>query len=398
MIVHRDATVPQACASVWYRVGSSDEAPDRSGFAHLFEHVFKNSAHMPVHHYELLRKVGASDANASTSTDRTAYHEVVPANELDLALWLESDRMGYWLPVMTAERLRAQQEVVVNEKRQRYDNVPYGAERFAIAAGLYAEGHPHRYLGIGKTEHIVAATLADAQAFYRTWYVPANATLVIAGDVDAGDVFARVERFFGSFPASQRPARQEASAHGSAPVCTTVEDRFAALRRIHRAWLGPRAFAADEPELDLAASAWTAVGTGPLWRTLVYETQLAQRVSAWTVNSRLGGEIHVAVDLQTGADPARVRAILDAELAVPLDRAALVRQVTRREAATIWSLTGLVRRAQMLHRYALYTDEADGLAADLARYRTVTPESTAAAVSRWVRADGMVEVETLARS
>jgi predicted Zn-dependent peptidase len=184
----------------------------------------------------------------------------------------------------------------------------------------------------------------------------------------------------------------------TAPVCTTVEDRFAALRRIHRAWLGPRAFAADEPELDLAASAWTAVGTGPLWRALVYETQLAQRVSAWTVNSRLGGEIHVAVDLQTGADPARVRAILDAELAVPLDRAALARQVTRREAGTIWSLTGLVRRAQMLHRYALYTDEADGLAADLARYRVVTAESTAAAVSHWVRADGMVEVETLARS
>jgi predicted Zn-dependent peptidase len=306
--------------------------------------------------------------------------------------------MGYWLPAMTAERLRAQQEVVVNEKRQRYENVPYGAERFAIAAGLYPEGHPHRYLGIGQTEHILAATLAEVQAFYRTWYVPANATLVVAGDVEIEDAFARVERFFGSFPASARPARQDAHAEVTAPVSVAVPDQFAALRRIHRAWLGPRVFAAGEPELDLATAAWTAVGTGPLWRALVYETQLAQRVSAWTVNSRLGGEIHVAVDLQTGADAARVRAILDAELAVPLDRAALDRQVTRREAATIWALTGLVRRAQMLHRYALYTDDADGLAADLARYRTVTPESTNAAVARWVRPEAMVEVETLARA
>jgi predicted Zn-dependent peptidase len=397
VIIHRDASSPQVCASVWYRVGSSDERADLTGFAHLFEHVFKNSLHVPQHHYEILRRAGSSDANASTGADRTAYHEVVPSHELELALWLESDRMGYFAPGMTAERLAQQQQVVVAERRQRYENVPYGAERFALAEGLYPVGHPHRYLTIGLTEHIEGATLDDVLAFYRTWYVPANATLVIAGDVEPG-VLARIERYFGSFPVSQRPARAPAHANVTAPISTTVTDRFAALTRIHRAWLGPAAFAADEPELDLATAAWTAAGTGALWRRLVYETQLAQRVSAWTSNTRLGGEIHVSVDLRTGADPAQVRAILDEEVARPCDPNGLARAATRREAASIWGLTGLARRAQLLQRYALYTGDPDGLAADLARYRAVTVESANAAVARWVRPEACIEVETLPES
>jgi zinc protease len=393
VVIHRDPSSPQVCASVWYRVGSSDERADLTGFAHLFEHVFKNSLHVPAHHYEILRKAGSSDANASTGADRTAYHEVVPSHQLELALWLESDRMGYFAPGMTAERLAQQQQVVVAERRQRYENVPYGAERFVIAAGLYPEGHPHRYLTIGLTEHIEGATLDDVLAFYRTWYVPANATLVIAGDVD-DRVLAAIDRFFGSFPRSQRPGRPQASAHVTAPVVATCTDRFAALTRIHRAWLGPPAFAADEPELDLATAAWTATGTGALWRRLVYETQLAQRVSAWTQNTRLGGELHVSVDLRSGADPAAVRAILDEEVARPCDPEGLARAATRREAGAIWGLTGLARRAQMLQRYALYTSDPDGLAADLARYRQVTAASATAAVARWARPEGMVEVET----
>lgn len=393
VIVHRDVASPQVCASIWYRVGSSDERPELTGFAHLFEHVFKNSLHVPQHHYEILRKAGSTDANASTGTDRTAYHEVVPSHELDLALWLESDRMGYFAPGMTAERLAQQQQVVVAERRQRYENVPYGAERFALAESLYPEGHPHRYLTIGKTAHIEAATLDDVLAFYRTWYVPANATFVIAGDVDAR-LLDRIDHYFGSFPASQRPTRPLASANVTAPVTTTVTDQFATLTRIHRAWLGPAAFAADEPELDLVTSAWTATGTGALWRRLVYETQLAQRVSAWTVNSRLGGEIHISVDLRTGADPAAVRAILDEEVSRPPAPDGLERAATRREAAAIWGLTGLARRAQLLQRYALYMPDPDGMAGELAAYRAVTPTSASAAVARWARPDAMVEVVT----
>jgi zinc protease len=399
VIVHRDTDVPQVAVSVWYRVGSSDERPDLTGFAHLFEHLFKNSVHIPAHHYELLRRAGASDANASTSTDRTAYHEVVPSNELALALWLESDRMGYFWPGFTGERLTVQQSVVRAERRQRYEDVPYGPERFAIARGLYPEGHPHRHLTIGLHDHIQAATPGDVEAFYRTWYVPANATLVIAGDVELAEVFAQVERYFGTFPVSQPPTRRAPIAVTlAAPVREEVTDRFAALVRIHRAWHGPAAFAADEAELDVLSSAWCAVGTGALWRRLVYETQLAQRVSAWLQTSRLGGELHVSVDLRTGADPAAVRAILDEECARGIDQAAVDRAVTRREAASIWSLTSLARRASLLQRYALYTPSPDGLASDLTRYRAITTDSITAALSRWLSPQRMVEVTTFPAS
>jgi predicted Zn-dependent peptidase len=249
---------------------------------------------------------------------------------------------------------------------------------------------------IGLHDHIQAATFEDVVDFYRTWYVPANATLVIAGDIDPDEVNAAVDQFFGSFPRSERPHRPLYPIPTIAgPICTRVEDTYAALPRIHRAWHGPLAFDPDEPELDILTGAWCAVGTGALWRRLVYETQLAQRVSTWTTNGRLGGEVHVAVDLKSGGDPDVVRKILDEECAKGVDAGAIARQVTRREAAAIWSLSGLSRRTNMIQRYMLYTNEPDGLAADLARYRSVTPASIEAAMGRWLGASRMIEVETV---
>jgi zinc protease len=274
--------------------------------------------------------------------------------------------------------------------------VPYGPERFALAEAMYPEGHPERHLTIGLHDHIQAATEQDVLEFYRTWYVPANAQLVIAGDFDLAEANALVDQYFGSFPPSTRPARQQPPIPTvTSAIRHTVSDRFAALGRVHRAWHGPIAFAADEPELDILTGAWCAVGTGALWRRLVYETQLAQRVSTYTSNGRLGGEVHVVVDLKSGSDPDAVRAILDDECARGVDAEAIARQVTRREASAIWSLSGLARRANLLQRYALYTDNPDGLAPDLARYRTVTPTSITGVMSRWLARSAMVEIETV---
>ncbi|MDX2088475.1 MAG: pitrilysin family protein [Kofleriaceae bacterium] len=399
VIVHEDHAIPQTCVSVWYRVGSSDERPGRTGFAHLFEHLFKSPPERlgGYHHYDVLKRAGATDANASTSADRTAYHEVVPAHQLALALWLESERMGYFARSFEERRLTAQQAVVRAERRQRYENVAYGAERFALGLALYPEGHPLRHGTIGRHDDIQAATVDDVLAFYRTWYVPANATLVIAGDV-LPEVDALVDRYFGSFPASIRPYRAPIEAPPPTPVVERIDDGFAALTRVHRAWLGPRALAADEPELDVLTQAWCAVGTGALWRRLVYETQLAQRVSAWTINGRLGGEVHVAVDLRTGSDAAAVRAILDEECARGLDPRAIERAVTRREASAIWSLSGLARRAQLLQRGMLYSDVPDTVAVELGRYRVVTPASIDRAITTWLAPTRMVDVETVPRA
>ncbi|MBA3819123.1 MAG: insulinase family protein [Deltaproteobacteria bacterium] len=396
VIVHPDASVPQVAVSVWYRVGSSDERPDRTGFAHLFEHLFKSSPERlgGHHHYDVLRRAGSTEANASTSPDRTAYHEVMPAHQLPLALWIESERMGYFAPDFDVERLVTQQAVVRAERRQRYEDVPYGLERFAIAQALYPEGHPLRHLTIGRHDDIQAATFDDVLAFYRTWYVPANATLVIAGDVPS-DLDAQVDRYFGSFPRSQRPLRPVPAPVTPTRVIDQISDKFAALTRIHRTWLGPGAFADGEPELDILTTAWSAVGTGALWRKLVYETQLAQRVSAWTTNGRIGGEVHVAVDLRTGADPAAVRAILDEQCTQGVDERSITRAVTRREAGAVWSLTGLARRAGMLQRYTLHTEQPDGLASEITCYRAVTPASIDATIRRWIDPARMVEIETM---
>jgi predicted Zn-dependent peptidase len=307
--------------------------------------------------------------------------------------------MGYFLPGLTQERLSVQQSVVRTERRQRYEAVPYSAERFELALAMYPDGHPHRHLTIGLHEHIQSATLADVEAWYRTWYVPANATLVITGDVERAEVQALVDRYFGSFPVSVRPQRPQPPLPKPTAQAREVSDRYAALTRIHRAWVAPAAFEPDEAPLDLLTQAWTAVGTGALWRRLVYETELAQRVSAWQQNSRLGGEVHVSVDLRTGADPARVRAILDEECARGIDEAAIGRAVTRREAGAIWGLTGLARRASTIQRYVLYTgDPEDGLGNELATYRAVTPAQIDAAIARWLLPAHMIEVTTVPAS
>jgi zinc protease len=399
VVVHPDHTVPLVHCSVWYHVGSSDEGPGESGLAHLHEHLFKNSQHLAGrHHYDILRRAGAAGANASTSADRTAYHETVPAGELDLALWLESDRMGYFLPALELSRLVAQKAVVRSERRQRYENAAYGADRFAIAEALWPEGHPHRYLTIGRHEDIEATSLETLGNFYRTWYVPANATLVLAGAVDPRAARAHAERWFGTFPPSVRPVRPTPPRPPAVAHRGTVADRFAALVRVHRAWHAPGEGEAGEAELDLLAAMLAQPGAGRLWQRLVYERPLAQRVQCWHQSSRLGGEWHVAVDLRTGADAGAVRAILDEEMArviaEPPPERGLARAQTRREAGVLWRLEGLERRASLIQRSMLYHGRPDGLADELARWRGVTGASIQAAAARWLAAPN-VEIETV---
>src|SRR6185312_6585768 len=203
-----DQSVPLVAVNVWYHVGSGDEVPGRSGFAHLFEHMmFQGSKNTGADaHFKILRQIGASNVNGTTNTDRTNYFEVVPSNQLETALWLESDRMGHLLDVLDKKELENQIDVVRNERRQSYDNRPYTRALFALYAALFPEGHPYRYLTIGKHEDLVAASVDDVKNFFRTWYVPANATLTITGDFELADAKKDVEKWFGSFPVSQKPA------------------------------------------------------------------------------------------------------------------------------------------------------------------------------------------------
>jgi len=402
VLLHPDRSVPLCAVDVWYHVGSGDEGAGKSGFAHLFEHMmFQGAVHTGEDaHFDVLKKVGASSINGTTSTDRTNYYEVVPSHQLETALWLESDRMGFLLPLLTQKSLDNQREVVRNERRQNYDNVPYGKERFAIHALLYGEGHPYRYMTIGRHEDLEAATLADVRAFFETWYVPANATLALAGDFDVVEAKKLIDKWFGSFPSSRKPPRRSAEPTPvQGPQRQEVLDPFARLRMVHYAWHSPKFYAPGDAELDILAHALGHSGTGRLYRQLVLETQQAQSVSVYQDSQQLSSVFHVSAVLKPDADLAQVEKAIEEEMEhvmqAPLAQKERDRAVTAVEASFVWGLEDLLARAQKLQDYNHYLGRPESIDDDRARYRTATPQGIQAVAAQFFGKDKRVEVVTM---
>jgi predicted Zn-dependent peptidase len=390
VILAPDRSVPLVAVSVWYHVGSGHETPGKSGFAHLFEHMlFQGSTHVGEdRHFETLKTIGGSSVNGTTNSDRTNYFEVVPSNQLETALWLESDRMAFMLPLLTQKSLDNQIEVVRNERRQRYDNVPYGAARFATAAALYPEGHPYRYMTIGRHEDLAAASLGDVAGFFKTWYVPANATLTLAGDFEVAEARRLVERWFGALPPSKRPAVVQVPPPAQRAERTVVDDMFARQRRISWIWHSPARYAPGDAELETLGSALSRDGTGRLYKTLVHERQLATNVSAYQSGSTFSGTFSVTVTLRGDADLAEVERLVVEELSrvrrEQLAPAEVARVVTAYEASAIWRLESLLSRAEQLQSYNHYLDDPGRLSWDLDRHRAVTPAGVQAAASTYL--------------
>jgi predicted Zn-dependent peptidase len=342
-------------------------------------------------HFEILKKIGATEINGTTNSDRTNYYEVVPANQLETALWLESDRMSHLLELLTKDSLANQIDVVRNERRQNYDNRPYGKARFAVSEALYPEGHPYRHLTIGKHEDLLAASVEDVKNFYRTWYVPSNATLAIAGDFDVAATKAAVAKWFGSLPASKKPvivpipAPVTPMGGKAADTEITVKDDFAKLRQVQLAWHSPANFAAGDAELDIAASALSEEGTGRLYKALVYDRPLAQSVSAFQGGQGFSGVFGVTVTLRSGADLDEVKRLVRAEVrklgAEELDGRELQRVVAANEARAIYELETAFGRSQVLQQYNHFLGAPDRITFDLDRYRKATPAGVRAAVA-----------------
>jgi predicted Zn-dependent peptidase len=318
VMLHEDHTVAQAYVSIWYHAGGGDDLPGQSGLAHFCEHMmFEGSAHVaPSEHFKRLRLGGNADANASTGADRTNYYQTVPPEHLETALWLESDRMSYLISSLRQDRFEDQRDVVRNERRQRYEDVAFGRELFAIAEALYPEGHPYRPLTIGRHEDLQAATLDDARAFFQQWYRPSNATLFIGGDFASADVKALVNKWFATLPGTA-----EKPIHRSFPIPAlsdrqriTVVDPFTKLRRLHYVWPTARFGTVDDVGLDVLALVLAKSSTGRLWRQLVYSGDpVAQSVNAYQSSRSLGSEFHVVIDLRPDADLEAVdRLVMDA--------------------------------------------------------------------------------------
>ncbi|MFO0745568.1 MAG: pitrilysin family protein [Myxococcota bacterium] len=401
VILHRDTTAPQITVNVWYHVGSGDEVPGKSGFAHLFEHMmFQGSKHTAEDvHFPTLQKVGGSDMNGTTNSDRTNYYETVPKNAVETALWLESDRMGFLLDEVTEKSFRNQVDVVRNERRLRYDNVPYGKARFAMAAALYPEGHPYRYMTIGLHEDIDKASLDDVRAFFSNWYVPSNATLVVAGDFDIDQMKALVVKWFGDFPKMAKPERR------SVPMPTIaatqkieVKDGFAKLVQIQRTWLAPEALTDDALALEAFGELVGAEGWGRLDKRLVTKDALATAVSVSYDGRMRNGEVSVIVQLKPGVDRKKVEKIIDEEmaqaLAAPPTDAELHRVILGTESDFVWGLEEVARRADQLQRFNHYTGDPGYAKTYLARLRALTPAAVQAAAQKWL-SQPYVQVTTI---
>jgi zinc protease len=394
VILHRDTTAPQVAVNIWYHVGSGDEVPGKSGFAHLFEHMmFQGAKHIGEDvHFDTLREIGGTGVNGTTNSDRTNYFETVPSHEIETALWLESDRMGYMLDLLNEDSLKNQIDVVRNERRQRYDNVPYGRERFAVAAALYPEGHPYRYLTIGRHEDLENASLDDVIAFFKKWYVPSNATLVLAGDFEIDEAKALVDKWFGSFPKLPHPEHTVVPAPElDKTVRTEIQDPFARLERIHYVWHSPANLAEGDLELDVAAAALGSEGWGRLSKRLVDDEKIAQSVWVYQSGSGFSGTFDIVVTLTPGnAETKRgqVAKAIDEELAKLLaegpTKAELARHVIGVESGFVWGLEELGGRANRLQWFNHYTGDPGYAQTYLERLRGITPGAVKAAANAWL--------------
>jgi predicted Zn-dependent peptidase len=397
-----DHSVPLVAVSTWYHVGGGDEEKGRSGFAHLFEHMmFQGTKHTGQDvHFKTLEEIGATGINGTTSNDRTNYFQTVPAHQLETVLWLESDRMGYLLEAVTQKDLDNQRDVVKNERRQRRENTPYGLERDAMTQALYPEGHPYRYDVIGRHEDLTAASLEDVKAFFRKWYVPSNATIVIAGDFDPAEAKKLVEKWYGSFPKLPKPKQQVSLApRFTQAKKATVEDPFARLRRWRLAWHSPKLFAAGDAELDILAYVLGSPGTGRIYKRLVLETQLATTVSVSQYSQAQSSVFSISADLKPDADLAKVQKVIDEELdrvrREPITEAEYKRARTNIESAYVWGLESLIGRAEQLQSFNHTLGHPDGFAEDLARYAKATPAGILKVAEKYLAPTARVEVLTM---
>lgn len=389
LIVHEDHSAPVVTVNVWYHVGSGDEKPGRTGFAHLFEHLmFMGSQHAPYPEFDRRLEAAGANNNGSTNNDRTNYFEWGPVNALPLMLWLEADRMGWMLPTMDEVKVDLQRDVVKNERRQSYENQPYGMVGDHLPRMLYPSGHPYSWTVIGSMEDLSAASLEDVKQFFREYYAPNNAVVVVAGAVQADQVQQLARQYFGDIPrgpAIERPApRRPAMPRDTALV---LEDRVG-LPRLYYAFPTVAAWQVDDAALDVAAYILTGARNARLTRRLVYDEQLVSGVNAFHGSRKLAGDLQIVTTARPGVALPTIQRVVDEELRRlaaegPTDRE-LQQAKNAIEASFLGGIERVQTKADQLNGYYFQIGEPDGFQRDLDRYRAVTAEQVRTVVSRYL--------------
>jgi zinc protease len=381
VIFHEDHTLPLVAVNLWYYVGAKDEPPGRSGFAHLFEHLmFMGTKKYPEGEFDrITEEVGGSN-NATTSADRTNYFESGPRELLEPFLELEADRMASLADAMTLEKLNNQRGIVRNERRQRFDNQPYGAVGLEIPKRMYPPGHPYHEPVIGSHEEIEAATVDDVRGFFDTFYFPRNASLVVAGDFDPKEARALVDKHFAALPA--RPALERnhppvpsIPKEGRGPVRVTLEDQIQLPLSI-MVWHSPPLYKSGDAEMDIVAGALSDGKASRLYRSLVYEKKLAQDVRAYQMSLYLGSQFRIYAYARPGVSLDELEKAVDEEVRKLRDKGPTQREIDRARnkfERYYWgAVQGLNERADILNQYQFHYGDPGAISKDLARYSTLT--------------------------
>jgi predicted Zn-dependent peptidase len=402
--LHRDPALPLVSVNLWYHVGSKNERPGRTGFAHLFEHMlFQGSQHVGTNdHFRLIQQVGGV-VNGSTWYDRTNYYETLPAEHLALALWLESDRMGFLLPGLTAEKLENQRSVVMNERRQRVDNRPYGTALERLHQLLYPADHPYSWPVIGTMQDISEATLEEVQDFFRTYYTPDNAVLTLAGDFDPQEALGLVEAYFSDLSAApQPPQRPTIPPHQprAGQARETVYDDI----RLPRVYLGFRTPAYGQPEWYAGDLLATALGTGkssPLHEDLIYRREMAQDLSVYIYPTEASATFYLAATCRPGVDPQaleqRLWEHLDAVASNRLLEASLQR--ARNQVLTTFydAFQQLQQRADLISEMTTYFGDPLRINSEANRYFQLGGDEVRSFAQRYLRPEEAVVLTFLPR-
>jgi zinc protease len=385
LIIHEDHSVPIVTTNVWFHVGSGDEKVGRTGFAHLFEHLmFMGSEHAPNPQFDRLLEAAGANNNGSTTEDRTNYFESGPSTALPLMLWLEADRMGWLLSGMDGPKVDLQRDVVKNERRQSYENQPYGLVGDVQPPLMYPAGHPYSWTVIGSMADLSAASVEDVKEFFRRYYAPNNATIVVAGDVNTAEVKALVRKYFSEIPRGPAIERPVPAPFTVRDTVVTLEDRVQ-LPRVYLNWHTVKSTDADAAALQVAGYILAGARTSRLTQALVYKGEIATSVNAFSDAKRLDGDFQVVATARPGRALDTLQTVIDAELQRIVSEPPTARELDQArnviEAAFLRGIQTVGGKADQLNEYYYQTGNPDGFQKDLDDLRAVT----AADIQRVVR-------------
>jgi zinc protease len=387
--LHVDHSAPVTAIVIQYHVGSKNEHPGRTGFAHLFEHMmFEGSEHLPKgKHFALLQEIGAN-LNANTTEDATTYFDVVPSNYTELPLYLESDRMGFLLPAVTQATLDNQRDVVKNERRQSVDNVPYGTADEKIGKIIYPPTHPYNWPVIGSMQDLSAASLEDVENFFRTYYVPNNATLCVAGDIDTTEVKGWIEKYFGPIPKGKEIVRPE-----KVPVTldadkeAVVEDSVH-LPRLYITWPTEAVYSREAAVLDVVARVLSATRASRLDKALMYDRQIAANVSASQDGSEIAGVFQIVVTAKPKHNLNEMKAVVDSVLADLLANGVTQQEIdnalTATEVRVVNGAQTDLGKANQLVRFNSFLGNSDYINHQMDIYKGITPAEVLATAKKYL--------------